>query len=224
MKFSFATALTLATLSLSVGLGGCAADSAEVASEGSPKAVVVDTTEHALSVVASGSHPAVSDGRVVDAWQTSMTVEGAFRVRGVTSTGEAIAEFTFKPHLAGAESSVVIESVLPERGELRIENGAFVNGFELSANTLALYEAMGQDLEALAAQAEAPAGDLTTQGWWACTKASAKVTVICGSSAVNVVICLRKATKSLSAIAACIGKVEGSSCKSAAQTFAKECL
>jgi hypothetical protein len=221
MKFSIATALSLATLSLAVGLGGCSTETSESAPEASSKPVVTDRTEHALSVVASSSHPVVADGRVVDAWQTFLMVDGTFGVRGTTASGDTIAEFTFKPETNSG--SLVIESLLPERATLRIVDGAVVEKLAVSAETEALYEAMGNDLEAFATNANGSEGGLATQGWWACTKATAKVTYHCGGSAVKIVLCLRKAKTSGGAILACISDV-GDSCSTAAKNFVKECL
>lgn len=212
--------LAMSTLSLSLGVGGCAAEPTTA----SPAAEAVDTAEHALSVVASRAHPALADGRAVAEWHTFMTREGSFRVRGVTEQGETVAEFVFRPELGaeGSPSSLVVESLAPERGALRVVNGEVTESFAVSAATQALYDAMGTDLEALEAVGEDAAGGIAPQGWWACTKASGKVTYHCGASAAKIIACLRK-LDSASDLGKCVKNV-GSACKSAAKNWVKECL
>ncbi len=217
MKSTIINTLAFATLSLTLGIAGCAAD----ATVESTEAASVDlTTEHELSVIPSNTHPAVSDGRTVEEWHTFLTRGGSFRVRGVTTGGETIAEFVFRPDAAG--TSLVVESIAPERGVLRIVNGEITERFKVSAPTQALYEGMGTDLEALQGVGEKGANGVSPQGWWACTKATAKVTYHCGGSAVKIIACLRRAD-SASDLRACVIDV-GQSCKDAAKKWVAECL
>ncbi len=233
MKLAIVCGISLVSLSLAAAVGGCSAAPVDVAPTEPASVAAVDTTEHALSVVSSNLRPTVADGRAVDSWQTFLTGTSAFRVRGVTAEGETLADFTFRPDFSGdgAGASLVVETLLPERSTLRIVNGAVIEGLNVSASTQALYDAMGQDLEALAGDsgdadgrpaAGAVVGGVAPQGWWACTKASAKVTYHCGGSAVKLLACLRKA-RSASAFEACVSAV-GTDCKNAAKTWYHECL